>query len=192
MDFADDRRDLDAVGTGVGQGDLAQDVGPGDAGDTDRHGRADHQAVPAVLVGLRFGEPYGESGLLPALVEGFLGAGIQDGAVVGIPDANSNFLIQAGSSVMKTDGAGYARLTWPKPFPNGLLSVTAVNGDDWAIGSSGMTFAGSGNPVHGSSGYGNAKDWVYLMAGFATGSNDGPVVHLANKIHRINWIAIGW
>jgi len=110
----------------------------------------------------------------------------------GIPDANSNFLIQAGSSVMKTDGAGYARLTWPKPFPNGLLSVTAVNGDDWAIGSSGMTFAGSGNPVHGSSGYGNAKDWVYLMAGFATGSNDGPVVHLANKIHRINWIAIGW
>ena len=102
------------------------------------------------------------------------------------------FLIQAGSNVQYTDGAGYGRVTFQKPFPNGILTVLGFNGDDWALARGGTTFASSGNPVHGASAGGAKNDWVYVMHGFANGYNDGPVIRLTNMLHRINWIAIGW
>ena len=105
---------------------------------------------------------------------------------------NSALLMQAGSIVHSSDASGYARITWPKPFPNGLLTVVATNGDDWALSMGGLTVAGSGNPVFGTEAIGNKTSWVYVIHGYATGYNDGPLIRKANLWHRINWIAIGW
>lgn len=109
--------------------------------------------------------------------------------------ANPNFLIQAGTTVQHFDQSGYARLVWPKPFPNGLVTVLAFNGDDWSTGGS-MEFA-SGGVNWGSEGMGNRFQWVYAGRGQDLG-DDGvgsPAYNrlwCAGRIHRINWIAIGW
>lgn len=101
-----------------------------------------------------------------------------------------DFLIQAGTFVGTTDGAGYTRLTFPKPFPNGLLHVSLTNGDGWASGP-GVTFAAAGNvpsqggSAFGQAGYGSKTEVVYEMCA-ANGTK------AVNKPHRINWLAIGW
>lgn len=99
----------------------------------------------------------------------------------GIPDKKSNFLVQTGTYVAKSDGAGNARIIWPKPFPNGVLYVAGSNGDNWSV--PGMYVVSSGN-AWGSEGFGNTKSWVYQL-------RDGDSA-VTNKQHRINWIAIGW
>lgn len=105
----------------------------------------------------------------------------------------TQFLIQAGTTVQRTDPSGYARITFPKPFPAGLITVMGFNGDDWAIGSGGLTIASAGNSgIFGTSAWGNTADWVYVVHGYASGNNDGPLIRKANQLHRINWIAIGW
>lgn len=113
----------------------------------------------------------------------------------GIPAAGAGFLIQAGTQVAVFDNSAYARVTFPKPFPNGLLYVAAFNGDDWATGGS-MTFASAGQ-VWGAEGYGTKSSWVYAgraqeAAATGTGSLNYSRAWCANRIHRINWIAIGW
>lgn len=116
-------------------------------------------------------------------------------------NAGQQWLIQAGTNVNWTDNSGYARLTFQKPFPNGLLMVIANDGDDWATGGS-ATYCSAGNVgggggVFGQAGYGSQTEWVYAarsQPASATGS--GSLVMgrhgMLNKIHRINWIAIGW
>lgn len=116
-------------------------------------------------------------------------------------DGGQQWLIQAGTNVNWSDASGFARLTFQKPFPNGLLTVLAFNGDDWATGGS-MFFASAGNPGggggwFGQSGYGAKNDWVYsCLAQQASATGSGNLLigryAAANKIHRINWIAIGW
>lgn len=106
-----------------------------------------------------------------------------------------NFLIQAGTTVQFFDQSGYARLVWPNPFPNGLLTVLAFNGDDWSTGGS-MEFASAG-VNWGSEGMGNRTQWVYAgRAQPASATGSGSTVFsragAAGRIHRINWIAIGW
>ncbi|HSU47268.1 MAG TPA: hypothetical protein VLJ40_10175 [Arthrobacter sp.] len=103
------------------------------------------------------------------------------------------FLVQAGSYVAKSDANGTGRVNFPNPFPNGLLTVMAFNGDDDSIRAGGMTIASSGDvSTYGASALGTKNDWVYVLHGFASGNNDGPVIRKANTLHRINWIAIGW
>jgi hypothetical protein len=116
-------------------------------------------------------------------------------------NGGQQFLIQAGSNVNWSDNSGYARLTFQKPFPNGLLTVIAMDGDDWAGGGS-LTYASAGNAgggggVFGQAGYGSTTEWVYaLRAQPASAYGTGSLVYSRggglNKIHRINWIAIGW
>jgi hypothetical protein len=90
------------------------------------------------------------------------------------------FLMQAGSNLATTDANGYCRLTWPSPFPNGLLTVVAVNGDDFAVprafpsGAGGTAF-----------GVGGKNFWTYRLL-----QADGDAYK--NRYHRINWIAIGF
>lgn len=105
--------------------------------------------------------------------------------------AGQNFLVQAGSYVGKTDGAGFERLTFPSPFPNGLLSVVIFNGDGWASGP-GVTIAAAGNVTvngtpnfFGQSGFGTKADLVYEVR-----NADGTMA--LGKPHRINYIAYGW
>lgn len=113
----------------------------------------------------------------------------------GIPPIGTSFLIQAGTTVQHFDPAGYGRITWARPFPNGLLTVIAMNGDNYSTGES-LTFASAG-PSMGADGMGSRFSWVY--AGRAQdASDDGAGTTIigrnwcAGRIHRINWIAIGW
>lgn len=111
------------------------------------------------------------------------------GLVGGSPSSSTRFLVQSGTSVVTTDGAGYGRVTWPTAFPNGLLSVSAISGDDWAVGQEAF-LVGSGNPAHGTAAFGNATSWVYALCGQDPATKN--LVKLINKLHRVNWTAIGW
>lgn len=103
------------------------------------------------------------------------------------PTGQTQFLIQAGSSVQSADFSGYARITWPKPFPNGLLSVQLTNGDSAASG--GAIFPVEGNEgFWGPSGIGDRWSVVYTALTW-NGSSYRPT---PNLWHRINWLAIGW
>lgn len=100
--------------------------------------------------------------------------------------AAPNFLIQAGSLVQPTDGAGYGRITWPKPFPNGLVTVILTNGDSSATSGAIIEVEGN-NAFWGPSGNGGRHDVVYMMRDFL-----GDRLMRPNTWHRVNWIAIGW
>jgi hypothetical protein len=90
------------------------------------------------------------------------------------------FLVQGGSTVQSTDASGYARVTFPNPFPNGLLTVLAMNGDDYAVPRA--VVAGAGGTALGT---GSKTSWAYRLQ-----NADGGVY--ASRNHRLNWIAIGW
>jgi hypothetical protein len=108
----------------------------------------------------------------------------------GNPPAGTQFLIQSGTQVIVADNSGYSRVTWPKPFPNGLLYCAGVNGDEGTAGN--MLFASAGS-VFGTEGFGNAVSWVYSVMAASNGGT-GPINRNggAGRQHRINWIAIGW
>lgn len=114
------------------------------------------------------------------------GAALQGSATNG-----GEFMVQTGSFVGTSDGAGYTRLTFPKPFPNGLLSIMITNGDGWGSGP-GVTFAPAGSATlngtanfYGQAGYGSKTEVVYEMC-----TADG--TKAVNKPHRVNWVAYGW
>ncbi|KRE72578.1 hypothetical protein [Arthrobacter sp. Soil762] len=107
----------------------------------------------------------------------------------GVPPNGGDFLIQAGSVVSVTDNSGYARFSWPKPFPNGLLSVTLTNGDDWAPGRIVfMSVAGREN-FWGPAGIGDKTEVVYVLEGINSQNVWGKI---GNTLHRVNFVAIGW
>lgn len=130
--------------------------------------------------------------------------GATTAALAGAPGSNplnminggQQFLIQAGTSVNTSDFSAYARIVWPKPFPNGLLTVILTCGDDWAGGGSQM-FAPAGSPFWGQEGFGDRFNVVYSVLGQpASATGSGSVVMGraggVNRQHRVNWIAIGW
>ena len=104
-------------------------------------------------------------------------------AIAGGAPPNGDLLVQAGSSVGVTDAAGYCRVVFPKPFPNGLLTVVLINGDtsvDRAYGRGNLQMAPAGQPWD----FGNKTQVSYAVSyptGMAVGLN-----------HRVNWIAYGW
>ena len=103
--------------------------------------------------------------------------------LAGALNPSSNFLVQAGTQTATTDGAGFSRVTFPKPFPNGLLTVILTNGDsaiDRAIGTV-MVMSVAGAPWNN----GTAADAVYAVT-TANGTAR------PNQLHRVNYIAIGW
>lgn len=103
-------------------------------------------------------------------------------AVQGTPSVAPGglFMMQAGTIVQNTDANGFARLTFPKAFPNGLLTVVAINGDDFAVPRAFPSTAGG--PAFGG---GGKTYWTYRML-----MADGDAYK--NRQHRINWIAIGF
>ena len=101
------------------------------------------------------------------------------------PSTQTHFLVQSGTSVSNADDSGYARITFPKPFPNGVLYVSAENGDasiDQVLGRTlSLPVAGAPhwpNPV-------GKESFVYTVLG-----DNGQ--RLPRQLHRANWIAIGW
>ena len=103
-----------------------------------------------------------------------------------LPPVGISYLTQAGSTVNISDIQGYAKVTWPVPFPSGLLTVIAVNGDELAV--PGGVVAGSGQAGFGTAGYGDKNGWWYSLLA----PQNGSLSRLPSKNHRINWIAIGW
>lgn len=130
-------------------------------------------------------QKWSRQGALNAIQLFDAGSGLSGGS----PSSTTSCLIQAGTVVQSTDAAGLARITFPTPFPNGLLSITATNGDDYAVPNA-LFFAGSGNPAHGSSGTGDRTSWVYAV--IMQDPSTKTFKNWAYRQHRINWIAIGW
>lgn len=124
----------------------------------------------------------GQVGTVPLLGVG----GSLDG---GVPASGTGFLMQAGTLAQFSDGSGFARITFPVAFPNGLLTVMLTNGDNNVDRSYGhvLNFAVSGLPWD----TGNKQSVVYSVAlEDSAGTHSYYVVR--NQLHRINWIAIGW
>jgi hypothetical protein len=94
-----------------------------------------------------------------------------------------NFYVQAGSAVVKTDAAGYGRITFPKPFPNGLVTVILTNGDSSIDRARSLTLtpAVAGSPWNN----GTKVDVVYTLMNSSGGMTP-------NQLARLNWLAIGW
>jgi hypothetical protein len=101
----------------------------------------------------------------------------------GVPGAGAIFRAQAGSQVAVTDGGGFARVTFPTPFPNGLLSVLVCNGDSSVDRAAGTTYTMSvaGAPWD----TGQKTDFEYAVLRSSGG-------HTPGVQHRVNWFAIGW
>jgi hypothetical protein len=100
-----------------------------------------------------------------------------------ITAGQTGFYMQAGTYVGHTDSAGYGRVTFPRPFPNGLLTVVLVNGDssiDRARGTT-LTPAIAGAPWNN----GTKVDFIYTLM-------NSEASMMGNTLARINWIAIGW
>ncbi|MCO4276136.1 hypothetical protein NG701_17180 [Pseudarthrobacter sp. HLT3-5] len=111
--------------------------------------------------------------------------GVGNSLVGGAPAAGVQFLVQTGTLVANADNSGYARVTFPNPFPNGVLYANAENGDssiDQAIGKTiSMAMAGAPHwpqPI-------STNSFVYTVQG-----DNG--TRLPGQLHRANWIAIGW
>lgn len=104
--------------------------------------------------------------------------GVDTAVANGPAPASAQFLVQGGSLVKSTGSDGLARLTFPTAFPNGLLTVLLFNGDS-SQGTLTM------QPAGGTWGNGRRWDVVYRVT-----STSGAV--LANKLHRMNWLAVGW
>lgn len=93
------------------------------------------------------------------------------------------FLVQAGSAILTTDGAGYCRVAWPVPFPNGLLTVMINNGD--AHGNNASVIPVGNAAFWGTPATGNKSEVVYQLQ-----RPDG--TRIANLRHRVNYIVIGF
>lgn len=94
-------------------------------------------------------------------------------------------IIQSGSVAQTSDAAGFARVTWPVPFPNGLLSVQLTNGDTWTAPATTLGPAGSPSPW-GAEGQGTKVSCVYRTMNSTTGQAT------VNNLHRCDWLAVGW
>lgn len=119
----------------------------------------------------------------PAVADGAISLFGTGNMLFGGVNPTTNFLVQAGTQANITDVSGYGRITFPKPFPNGVVTVMLTNGDSSVDRSRGLTLTPSvaGIPWN----TGTNVDFVYaLMA-----SNNTVV---GSALHRVNWIAIGW
>lgn len=106
------------------------------------------------------------------------GASLAGGAAPAFPNEVEGappMLIQAGTIVIGTNtGGGTGPINFPNPFPNGLLTVFAINGD-----------AGATDNVICSMYNQNASNFEIIAI-----RSDG--TRFASATLRFNWFAIGW
>lgn len=80
---------------------------------------------------------------------------------------------QAGTRATTLNGSSVLSVTFPTPFPNGLLAVVATPSDAGTLAKQVVISAES-------------------LSGFSAQCLSGTGTSLANTAARINWIAIGW
>lgn len=97
--------------------------------------------------------------------------------------AETRLFLQGGTDSPTTDPNGWLRITFPKPFPNGLISFVCMNGDG-VVGNIMFEIAGSPYNAYGPS---QRREDVVMRVWSA---NQGLAVR--NSRVRCNWIAIGW
>jgi hypothetical protein len=113
--------------------------------------------------------PFDPSGYVSVL--GFAGGLVGSAGTIANP-----WKVQFGTQVLVTDAGGNATITFPAPFPNGLINFFCLSGDQ-----------GVGNwlvlPNLGVLTLGSCAVHVFT-------ANTGGAVALATV--RVNWLAIGW
>jgi hypothetical protein len=102
-----------------------------------------------------------------------------------VPSGTTQFLMQAGSTVLKTDANGFGVISYPTPFPNGLVTITLANGDDTIFGDMSCGVAGANWGT-------SPANKAYTAFNLRGNLNGGRSDNFPNKTVRINWIAIGW
>ncbi|WP_028265941.1 hypothetical protein [Arthrobacter sp. MA-N2] len=105
-------------------------------------------------------------------------------ALAGTPPAGTSFLYQEGTIVQATNNVGAARLIWPIPFPNGMLTVSLESGDSFANGR-GATFTPAGGTEYGTAGGGDKSSVVYEAV-------DASGALIRNRSCRVNYRVTGW
>jgi hypothetical protein len=103
--------------------------------------------------------------------------------------ATSSFMIQSGSNIVTSDGAGYGRINFPVSFPNGLVTIILTNGDssiDRGF-THVITLSVAGNPWNN-----GTKDGFAYSVAVEDSAGTNRLYMVANLLHRCNWIAIGW
>lgn len=97
--------------------------------------------------------------------------------------ANQGMKMQGGSQAPVTDPNGWARITFPEPFPNGLLTFQCMNGDGVIAN---MVFEMAGSPYDP---YGPSQTKNDVVLRVWTAKTGEP---WRGQRIRINWFAIGW
>lgn len=98
--------------------------------------------------------------------------GSQLGYTGTVDPSATQMIVQAGSTVVTLNGAGEATVTYPTPFPTGVLTVLAIDGD-------------------------TAANWG--VVGIHGGTNANFIVNVRQALtvatvgaFRVQWVAIGW
>jgi hypothetical protein len=102
---------------------------------------------------------------------GTLQTSLNDGSILPI--------VQVGSIVITTDASGYFSITFPTPFPNGLISVQFTNGDSYTSGRD-KKIDVAGSPF--------TQTLSTIYGGVTTGAG----VAYASSTVRIEYTAWGW
>jgi hypothetical protein len=105
------------------------------------------------------------------------------GVTTGPGVGSGQYKVQMGSSVITSDGNGDGVLTFPTPFPTGVIGVIANNGDNQAIPDMVVSTKLLTNS--------NAT-LSFIRAGAAAGYGQVYMEAVVNSNLRITWVAIGW
>lgn len=143
---------------------------------------------PAVRIGkVRWQATVDSSGIVTWMPETptldpmqFFGLGT---AFIGGTPSGAPLLVQAGTIVRVSDNQGRVTQNFPKPFPNGVLTVLIVPGDDFSNADLTANLWGY-----------TTNAFQYRVWGYPGAvPNTYPDRHLlTNYNHRVNYIAIGW
>lgn len=101
------------------------------------------------------------------------------------PGVDRQFVMQGGTNVLTSDALAYARITYPVPFA-GVVSVMVQNGDGAAPALENLIpvlgWQSASGPTY------DAVSFVYRLREM----QDGHVASIAGRLHRVNWLALGW
>ncbi|TQJ60475.1 hypothetical protein FBY30_2743 [Arthrobacter sp. SLBN-83] len=100
--------------------------------------------------------------------------GFSGGRVGGVPPADTQFLVQKGTTVIPQEVNGYGTI-WLKPFPNGVISANVNNGD---VNTTGRGWSAEIVDLN----------TIALYVNLANGSGVG----YSKGIWRCDWEVTGW